>query len=57
MAPENVAAAIFKSAVNGKVPCADAWEVAAGQGLPRLTIGSSTETIELKVSPCQLGCF
>ena len=55
--PEEVAAAIRAVAADGKVPCDALWKIAEARGLPRVSIGCAAETLDLKVSPCQLGCF
>ena len=55
--PEDVAAAIGAVAVDGKVPCKELWKIGEKYGLPRVAVGCAAETLELKVSPCQLGCF
>jgi hypothetical protein len=55
--PDDVAAAITAVSADGKVPCDALWKIAEQRGLPRVAIGCAAETLDLKVSPCQLGCF
>ncbi len=55
--PEDIAAAIQSRAVNGRIACEAAWEIAEQFKYPRLGIGNLIEALGLKVSPCQLGCF
>lgn len=54
---ESVAQAVKYAAADGKAPCLELWQIAAQHDLSRLDIGNIAETLELKVSPCQLGCF
>ncbi len=49
--------AIQARRVEGKVPCAAAWETAAAFGLPKLEVADAIEGLGLRVSRCQLGCF
>ena len=55
--PQAAAAAVRQAARNGEISCAALWEIAQAQGLSRLDMGSIAETLEVKVHPCQLGCF
>jgi hypothetical protein len=55
--PEEGAAAVRKAAEGGKIPCLTLWRLADEHRLTRLDIGNITETLELKVTPCQLGFF
>lgn len=43
--------------VDGKLPCAAAWQLAEDAGLPRFALGCICETLGIRVAPCQLGCF
>jgi hypothetical protein len=43
--------------VEGQLSCARAWQLADERGLPRLVLGSVAETLDVRVSDCQLGCF
>jgi hypothetical protein len=54
---EELAARIRSALVKGKLPCADAWEIASEFKLTRLELGNAAETLGLRVSPCQLGFF
>lgn len=49
--------AIRDRLVQGKLPCAAAWEIAAEFRLPRIAVSSACEVLALKVKPCQLGAF
>jgi hypothetical protein len=55
--PEAAAAAVRQAADHGKIPCLILWRLAQRHGLTRLDMGNIAETLEIKVSPCQLGFF
>jgi len=55
--PPEIATALAAQTVNGRVPCAAVWQVAAAFHYPRLGMANIVEALGLKVSPCQLGCF
>lgn len=55
--PEELVAALRAACIGGRLPCATAWRLADGRGLPRLLIGSVSEAAGLRISACQLGCF
>jgi len=40
-----------------KISCAALWRIAEDHGLPRIAIACAAETLGLRVTPCQLGCF
>jgi hypothetical protein len=41
----------------GKLPCAAAWEIAAGLKIPRMKVSSACEVLKIRIKPCQLGAF
>jgi hypothetical protein len=43
--------------VKGKVPCRVAWEVASERKFTKIEIAGAIETLGLRISSCQLGCF
>ncbi len=49
--------AVRQALVDGKVPCASAWQLAAAFGKTRLEMASICEGLAVKISPCQLGAF
>jgi hypothetical protein len=49
--------AVRQALVNGKLPCASCWQLAAAFGKTRLEMASLCEGLALKISPCQLGAF
>jgi hypothetical protein len=55
--PKTAAAAVRQAANNGVIPCLTLWHLAEEHGLTKQDMGNVAETLELKVSPCQLGCF
>jgi len=60
--PDDVAApelekAIRSHLVDGRLPCAAAWEIATALKIPRLKVSSAAELLKIKVKPCQLGAF
>lgn len=57
--PENdqIAEAIKTRAVNEKLACATAWEIATLLDVPKTTVGNACEALNIKIKPCQLGAF
>ena len=55
--PERLAASLREASSDGKLPCAAAWAIAEREGLPRPVVGSAAEALEIRITPCQLGCF
>lgn len=49
--------AVRQALVNGKLPCATCWQLAAAFGKTRLEMASICEKLAVKISPCQLGAF
>ncbi len=41
----------------GRLSCATAWEIASEFKLTRLDLGNAAETLDIRISPCQLGFF
>ena len=54
---EAAAAAVRRAADQGKIPCLTLWRLAAEHGLTKQDMGNVAETLQIKVSPCQLGFF
>jgi hypothetical protein len=55
--PPDLASEIRENLLNGKLPCATAWQLADRRGLSRLALSEACEALGIKVSPCQLGAF
>jgi hypothetical protein len=50
-------AAIRGSLAGGKLPCKDAWEIAAKRKISRMAVSAACEALQIRVKPCQLGAF
>jgi len=48
---------IRQASGDGRISCAATWRIAEEEGLPRFLVGCACETLDVRVSPCQLGCF
>ncbi|HOG46608.1 MAG TPA: hypothetical protein PLJ35_08205 [Anaerolineae bacterium] len=55
--PPEVAEEIRARLAEGRLPCAAAWAVAQRLGRPKLEVSGAAETLQTRVSRCQLGCF
>ena len=55
--PGDVRAALEPHIVDGRIPCAVAWQVADNLEYPYLAMANILERLDLRVKPCQLGCF
>jgi len=42
---------------DGKLSCANSWEIADQLGIPRMTVSETCEALQIKIKPCQLGAF
>jgi hypothetical protein len=49
--------AIRDSLINGRLPCAAAWQLAERFRLRKMEVSSACETLGIKISACQLGSF
>lgn len=45
------------SLVEGRLPCAKAWEIARELGIKRARVGRAADALGIRISQCQLGCF
>jgi hypothetical protein len=43
--------------VKGRLPCVEAWAVAARFGLSKLEVANAAEKLEIRIGQCQLGAF
>ena len=41
----------------GRLPCAEAWGIAAEMKIPRMRVSAACEALRIKIKPCQLGAF
>ena len=55
--PRALEGEIQAAQVGERLPCAAAWRLADARGLPRPLMGSVSETLNVRISECQLGCF
>jgi hypothetical protein len=55
--PERLAARLRSEAGTDGITCRAVWKVADGLGMRRIEASSACETLGIKVSHCQLGCF
>jgi hypothetical protein len=55
--PDDIVEAIRAKVRNGRISCYHVWKIADQFKYPRLGIANIIETLGLKVTPCQLGCF
>ena len=55
--PKPLLDALQAAQVNGAVPCAAAWKIADDARIPRLLVGAAANTLDIRIAPCQLGCF
>ena len=53
----DVTVSLKAATIDGTVSCAALWRIAEEHGLPRIAIACAVETIGLRITPCQLGCF
>ena len=56
VAPE-LADALNRLAVDGRIACKDCWDTATVFGMPRMAVAAACECLGLKIRPCQLGAF
>jgi len=48
---------IKDSLINDRLPCKISWEIAEKFGISRMNISAACETLNIKISACQLGSF
>ncbi|MBN1104530.1 MAG: hypothetical protein JXL84_14015 [Deltaproteobacteria bacterium] len=49
--------AIQKALVDGRLPCAAAWQIADELHLHKMAVSSACEAMKIKITSCQLGAF
>ncbi len=57
METPQVKALILEKAVNSKISCRQAFEIADHAGWPKNQLGDLLNEMEIKIGTCQLGCF
>jgi len=54
---KEIEAEIKGSLVNGKLPCAAAFQIAKKLGVAPKAVGDAANEIDIRIASCQLGCF
>jgi hypothetical protein len=54
---EELQARIEDGVVEGGLPCASAWDIASELTMKRLDVANATESLGIRITQCQLGCF
>ena len=55
--PPDLERALRAGLVKGRLPCATAWGIAKRFDLPKMSIASACEKLNLRLCQCQLGTF
>ena len=55
--PPELERALREGLVKGRLPCATAWGIAKRFDLPKMSITSACERLNLRLCQCQLGAF
>jgi hypothetical protein len=55
--PRELEGTIRKHLVEGRLPCAVSWKIAADLDLPKMGVSSACERLGIRFSACQLGAF
>ncbi len=53
----NIEEEIKSSLVDGKLPCAVAFQIAGKHDVSTKKIGDKANELNIKISKCQIGCF
>jgi len=49
--------AIRSAMIDNRLPCRNAWEIAARFNIRKMTVSGVCEALSIKIKPCQLGAF
>lgn len=55
--PPDLKKAVSDAAVDGRLPCKSAWEIASRFKVPKMAVSGVCEAMNIKIKPCQLGAF
>lgn len=55
--PPDLEKALRAGLVNGRLPCATAWDIAKRFNLPKMSVTAACERLNLRIAQCQLGAF
>ena len=48
---------VKQEALNGRLPCKRAFDIAEELGVPPRKVGEAADEAGVKITACQLGCF
>ena len=54
---EELQAGIRDRVVEGELPCATAWDIARQLTMKRIDVARAAESLGVRITQCQLGCF
>ncbi|MBM4465543.1 MAG: hypothetical protein FJ014_08335 [Chloroflexi bacterium] len=54
---EELQARIRDRVIEGSLPCATAWDIASELTMKRLDVANAAESLGIRITQCQLGCF
>jgi hypothetical protein len=54
---ETIRQRLLEIASDGRVSCADAWQLAEELGVSKADMGRAANEAGIKIKDCQLGCF
>jgi hypothetical protein len=55
--PDDIVAALRAACSEGVISCTTVWEIGAQFKYPRLGMANICQSLDLRIKPCQLGCF
>jgi hypothetical protein len=55
--PKDLEETIKESLVDDRLPCKASWEIAEKFSISRMNVSAACETLNIKISVCQLGSF
>ncbi len=54
---ERILKEVKKKAIDGRLPCAIARKIAEDLGVSYRDVGEAADSLQIKITNCQLGCF
>lgn len=55
--PPGLEAELRRLSSGGKITCAKAWAIAHRLGISKLEVAGAAESLGIRITQCQLGCF
>jgi len=55
--PEEIQKAVVEKSVDGRIKCAECFQIAKAIGAPLKEVGDACNAAKVKIINCQLGCF